>query len=188
MTVAPAGTAPRTLTRAGGDGGAADPRPARRGLAALWLLALASASPASTGLAIDPTLACSLLDDQGLRVREGYRDAGHRVSQCATVDHPVPRGATGGDAIRFSATGTRGQVRRLQLELALRSRGDVRPALEAFASLADLLSARSLGHPLPTDARRAIATGLPGTWRTAGSELALERIAGAVPSLRFVIR
>jgi hypothetical protein len=156
--------------------------------AACCLLVLASAFPASAGLALEPTAACRLLDREGLRAREGYRDSGQGTFRCASVGYPFPRGAVGGDEIRFSATGRRGQVGQLQLELALRSRGDLRPVLDAFASLADALSVRSLGQPLPAEARRAMALGVAGAWRVGRAEVALEKITGAVPSLRFVIR
>jgi hypothetical protein len=176
------------MTRGGGHGRRPRRWPTRTGRAALCLLALAGASVAGAGLAIDPTLACGLLGDQGLRVRDGYRDAGRGAHRCTTIDQPFPRGASGGNRVRFSAAGTRARVDQLQLELALGSTGDGRPVLEAFAALSDLLSARSLGRPLPAEARRAVATGIPGTWRSADAEVALERITGAMPSLRFVIR
>ena len=173
------------------DASARGRRPGLVGLrypAAFCLLALASAFPASAGLAMGPKVACGLLDREGLRTREGYRDSGQGTFRCASVGHPFPRGAVGGDEIRFSATGSRGEVGQLQLELALRSRGDLRAVLDAFASLVDALSVRSVGQPLPADARRAMALGVPGAWHIGRAEVALEKITGAVPSLRFVIR
>lgn len=155
---------------------------------AVALLALASASAAGAGLALDPATACGLLDDQGLRTREGYREHQGGLFQCASIPHRWPRGAATGDELRFVATGTRGQVRELRLDLWVRSRGDLRAVLAAFASLAQTLSERALGQPLPLEARQAIAAGVPGTWRVAGAEVALERIAGAVPGLRLVWR
>lgn len=155
---------------------------------AVALLALASAPAAGAGLALDPAAACGLLDDQGVRTREGYREQQRGLFQCASLPHRWPRGATTGDELRFAASGTRGQVGELRLDLSLRSRGDLRPVLAAFASLADTLSVRALGQPLPLEARQAIASGVPGTWGVAGTEVALERIAGSVPALRLIWR
>lgn len=155
--------------------------------AILWLL-LAGASPAGADLALDPTAACRLLDDHGLRTRDGYRDVGQGVFRCASIGHRLPRASPAPDEAHYAATGDRGRARQLQLDLALHSRGDVRAVLDAFTVLAEALTSRSLGQALPADARQAIARGLPGTWRVGGADLLLERIGGAVPALRFVIR
>lgn len=160
--------------------------PSRRAGVACLLLAVAS--PASADLALDPTAACRLLDDHGIRTRDGYRDLGQRVFRCASIGHRVPRGSPAADEVHYAATGDRGRVRQLQLELALHSRGDLRAVLEAFAVLADAMVARSLDQPLPAEARRALGLGIPGAWYLGGADLSLERIGGAVPTLRFVIR
>lgn len=151
-------------------------------------LALTAGPASASGVGIDPAVACGLLDDHGLRVRDGYRDLGRGVFECASIPQRLPRGTTGLDEVRFVATGRRARVGRLQLELSLRSRGDPRPALQAFAALADAMSARGLGQPLPSEARRAITTGIPGAWRVGDAEVALEKIGGAVPALRLFIR
>jgi hypothetical protein len=151
-------------------------------------LLLAAACAANADLALDPTAACRLLDDHGIRARDGYRDLGQRVFRCASIGQRLPRGSPAPDEVHFAATGDRGRVRQLQLELALHSRGDLRAVLEAFAVLADAMVARSLDQPLPAEARRALHLGIPGAWRVGGADLSLERIGGAVPSLRFVIR
>ena len=155
---------------------------------AAFCLLLAVACAANADLALDPTVACRLLDDHGIRTRDGYRDLGQRVFRCASIGHRVPRGSPAADEVHYAATGDRGRVRRLQLELALHSRGDLRAVLEALAVLAEALTSRSLGQALPADARQAIARGLPGAWQVGGTDLSLERVGGAVPALRFVIR
>jgi hypothetical protein len=137
---------------------------------------------------MDPAAACALLDDQGLHTREGYRERERGLFECASIPHRWPRGATTDDEVRFTASGSRGRVGQLRLDLSLRSRGDVRPVLAAFALLADTLSVRAFARPLPAEARAAIAAGVAGTWRAAGAEVALERIAGAVPALRLTWR
>jgi hypothetical protein len=151
-------------------------------------LLLAGASPAGADFALAPTAACRLLDDQGLRTRDGYRDLGQGVFRCASIGHRLPRGSAAPDEAHYAATGDRGRARQLQLDLAMHSRGDVRGVLDAFAGLADAMTSRSLGEPLPADARQAIALGVAGTWRVGGADLSLERVGGAVPALRFVIR
>jgi hypothetical protein len=156
--------------------------------AAGLLLLLACVSPASAGLAIDPAVACRLLDSQGLRTRDGYRDSGHGLFQCQSAQHRLPRGSIAGEEVRYVATGDPGRVRTLQLDLSLRSRGELRPVLESFGVLAEALTAGSLGLPLPRDAAASIAQGVPGSWKVGGADLALERIVGALPALRFVIR
>ncbi len=160
--------------------------PSRRAGVACLLLAVACA--ANADLALDPTAACRLLDDHGIRTRDGYHDLGQRVFRCASIGHRVPRGSPAADEVHYAAMGDRGRVRQLQLELALHSRGDLRAVLEAFAVLADAVAMHSLGVPLPAEARRALGLGIPGTWRVGGADLSLERIGGVVPTLRFVIR
>ena len=154
---------------------------------ALGLL-LAVAPPIRAQLALDPTAACRLLDDHGLRTRDGYRDVGQGVFRCASIGHRLPRGSPAADEAQYAATGERGRARQLQLDLALHTRGDLRAVLEAFAVLADAMATRSLGQPLPVDVRRAIALRASGTWHVGGADLLLERVDGAVPALRFVIR
>lgn len=151
-------------------------------------LLLLMSSGAAAGLAIDPGTACRLLDDEGLRTREGYRETQRGLFQCASIPHRLPRGTTGRDEVRFVATGDRGRARQLQLELALQSRGDLRPVLDAFAALAAALVARGLQQPLPAEVRQAVAAGRPGTWPIGGAAVALEQIAGSVPVLRLVVR
>jgi hypothetical protein len=165
-----------------------NPLPGLRYRAAILWLLLAGASAAGADLALDPTAACRLLDDHGLRTRDGYRDVGQGVFRCASIGHRLPRTSPAPDEAHYAATGDRGRARQLQLDLALHSRGDVRAVLDAFTVLAEALTSRSLGQALPADARQAIARGLPGTWRVGGADLSLERIGGAVPALRFVIR
>ena len=156
--------------------------------AAPTLLALIVAGPAAAGLAIDPALACGLLGDRGLPTRGGYQDGGQGVFRCASIGQRLPRASRSPDEVRFAATGDRGRVRQLQLELVRGSRGDQRSALDAFVELAQTLVVRSLGQPLPDDARRAIVMGIAGAWRVGRSEIGLEKIVGALPMLRLVIR
>lgn len=172
--------APRDTRTAGGGR-------ARIGLAVV-LLALGVTAVAGTGLAMDPSAACALLEDQGLAARDGYRERERGWFECASIPQRWPRGATTGDEVRFAASGGRGRVSQLHLELSLRSRGDVRTVLAAFARLADTLSGRAFGQPLPAEARGAVAAGIAGTWRGAGTEVALERITGPVPALRLIWR
>jgi hypothetical protein len=155
---------------------------------AVALLAIGIAPAAGAGLAMDPAAACALLGDQGLATRDGYRERQRGLFECASIPHRWPPGATTDDEVRFVASGARGRVSQLRLELSLRSRGDVRAVLAAFARLADTLSGRAFGQPLPTEARGAVAAGIVGTWRGAGGEVALERIAGSVPALRLIWR
>jgi hypothetical protein len=155
---------------------------------AVVLLALGIAPVAAAGLAMDPAAACALLEDQGLATRDGYRERGRGLFECASIPHRWPPGATTDDEVRFAASGARGRVGELRLELSLRSRGDVRAVRAAFARLADTLSVRAFGQPLPAEARGAITAGIAGTWRGVWGEVALERIAGSVPALRLIWR
>jgi hypothetical protein len=110
------------------------------------------------------------------------------VFSCASIAHRLPRGSPSPDEARYTAIGDRGRARELQLDLALHSRGDLRAVLDAFVVLVEAVTSRALGKPLPAGARQAIALGVPGSWRVGGAELSLERIGGAVPALRFVVR
>jgi hypothetical protein len=174
------GSVPRDAATAGGGR-------VRAGLA-VALLALGITPVAGAGLVLDPAAACALLEDQGLAARDGYRERQRGLFECASIPQRWPPGATAGDEVRFVASGGRGRVSELRLELSLRSRGDVRTVLAAFARLADTLNGRAFGQPLPAEARGAVAAGIAGTWRGAGTEVALERIAGSVPALRLIWR
>lgn len=151
-------------------------------------LVFAAAGTVRADLALDPATACRLLDDHGIRTRDGYRDLGQGSFRCASIGHRLPRGSLAADEVHYAATGSRGRAQQLQLDLALHSRGELRAVLDAFAGLAEAMVARGLGEPLPPDARRAIGLGIAGGWRVGSAELSLERITGAVPMLRLVIR
>jgi len=154
----------------------------------LLSVALAVAPATGAGLSLEPATACSLLDDQGIRTRDGYREAGRGLFRCASTEQRWPPGNPTADTVRYAATGDRGRVRQLELEVSLHSRGDLRPVLQAFARLADTLASAALDRPLPLEAHRALRIGTPGTWEIDGTQVALERITGAEPALRFVIR
>jgi hypothetical protein len=153
------------------------------GLAAMLELGVTSA--AVPGSIADPATACGLLADQRLPARGAQRDGDyecHSAPQRLAIGRPLPH------EIGYQAIGNHGRVAQLQLELVLRSPGEAQPAFRELARLAGLLTTRALGQTLPEDAARANAMGEPGTWPAAGAKIALERITGAEPALRFVIR
>lgn len=156
------------------------------GLAAM--LGLGVTSAALPGSIADPATACGLLADQRLPARDGYRAQRDGDYQCHSAPQRLAIGRPQPHEIAYQAIGNRGRVEELQLELALRSPGEAQPAYRELARLAGLLTTRALGQTLPEDAARAIAMGVPGTWPAAGAKIALERITGAEPALRFVIR
>lgn len=156
------------------------------GLVAIaWFGAGLGAAP---GPVSDPRTACGLLTDQRLPVRDGYREQQDGSFRCESAPRPLVTGRSVPHEIRYRAVGSRGRVGQLQLALALPSPGDVQPAYGELARLAGLLTMRALDQPLPAEAAQAISIGIPGTWPVSGAEIALERIAGAEPALRFVIR
>lgn len=154
-------------------------------VAMLWLGATPAAAP---GLVPAPTTACELLADQRLPARDGYRERRDGSHGCRSAPRRLAIGRPLPHEIGYQAIGNRGRVEQLHLELALRSAGEAQPAYRELARLAGLLTTRALGRALPEDAAQAIAMGVPGTWLVAGVEIALERITGAEPVLRFVIR
>jgi hypothetical protein len=155
---------------------------------ALLLAAALFAAPASAALTLDPVAACGLLADQRLPVRGGYRQLRDGSYACGSFRHKLRFGTPALHEVRYQGFGDHARVTRLQLELFLRSRGEVQPAFRELARLTGLLTERALNTPLPPEAEQAILAGTPGTWPLAGSELAVERITGAEPALRVVIR
>lgn len=149
---------------------------------------LGAAQGAAPGPVSDPTIACGLLADQRLPARGGYRERRDGAYGCRSAPQRLAVGRPLPHEVLYQAVGDRGRVAQLQLELALRSPGEVRPAYRELARLAGLLTVRALDQPLPAEAAQAIGIGVPGTWGVAGAEIALERIAGAEPALRVVIR
>lgn len=167
------------------NGQARTTRAAVTALAAmLWVGAVKATAP---GPVSQPATACGLLADQRLDTR-GYAEARANLFQCASPARPLPDGRPVPHAIRYHAAGDRFRVEQLQLDLLLRSPGEVGPAYRELARLADLLVQRALGQPLPDGAVQAVLVGAAGTWAVAGSEVAVQRITGAEPALRFVIR
>ena len=153
--------------------------------AIVWLGAVQGAVP---GPVSSPTSACRLLADQRLPAHDGYREQRDGAYGCRSAPQRLAAGRPLPHEIRYQVVGDRGRVAQLQLELTLRSPGEVQTAYRELARLADLLTIRSLGRALPEEAVRAIGAGTPGTWLVARAEIALERIVGAAPALRFVIR
>jgi hypothetical protein len=124
-----------------------------------------------------------------LPAHDGYRERRDGSYGCRSAPQRLAVGSPLPHELRYQAVGDRGRVEQLQLELALRSPGEAQTAYRELARLANLLTSRSLGRGLPEEVARAIGAGTPGTWLpVAGVEIALERIVGAVPALRFVIR
>ena len=149
---------------------------------------LGAAQGAAPGPVSDPTIACRLLADQRLPARDDYRERRDGAYGCLSGPQRLAVGRPLPHEIRYQAVGDRSRVAQLQLGLALRSPGEVQTAYRELARLADLLTTRALATALPEEAVRAIGAGTPSTWPVAGAEVALERIVGAAPALRFVIR
>ena len=166
----------------------------RRACTAASLAGLAAmlghgATPAAVPASIaDPATACALLGDQQLAARDGYRAQRDGTYRCRSAPQRLAIGRPLPHEIRYRAIGNRGRVEQMQLELLLRSPSDAQPAYGELARLAGLLTRRALGQTLPEGASQAIDAGTAGSWPVDGAEIALERITGAEPALRFLIR
>jgi len=167
--------------------------PGRRcGIGGILALGLAClpASGASAPLSLDPEKACAALAGEGLGARGGYRGRPGETHRCDSRRRTLVAGNGAQHEIRFSALGSEASVDELQLELTIRSRGDVQRAHRRLAEYADQLTRNTLGFGLPSAVEEAILSALNGEWTEGDRDFALRRttVANGLYALRLTIR
>lgn len=146
-------------------------------LAILLLLPVAGTGAAK--LVFDPVAACDFMQEEGLRVRGGYRQVGSGY-ECRSQLRNVMGGGPVNNTIRFSARGDAQRVTELELDLRVNARGAVQRTHGILVDHADALFQRALGAAMTDEIEAAIRAGTDGRWLLNGRSVTLERVPPGV--------
>ena len=135
-----------------------------------------AAATAGAGLSLPPDKACGLLADKGIPAAGGYRATMGSVHLCGSFQKVIPVSNGDFDTLQFSAQGTEAAVTQLELDLRLKSMGEVQSAFRYLLENVELLAERALGAKVPEEAQVAIRSGVTGKWPLGGATLTVERI------------
>ena len=154
-----------------------------------WAGSGSAADTAATGagLPLSPDKACSLLADKGIPAAGGYRATMEGVHLRGSFQKVIPVSNGDFDTLQFFAQGTKEAVTQLELDLRLKSMGEVQSALRYLLENVELLADRALGAKVPADAQVAIRSGVTGKWPLGGATLTVERI-GAMSEFLVTIK
>jgi hypothetical protein len=133
----------------------------------------------------DPMVACNLMQEEGLRVRGGYRQVGSSY-ECRSQRRNVMGGGPVNNTIRFSARGDAQRVIELELDLRVNAQGAVQRTHGVLVDHADALFQRALGKAMTDEIEAAIRAGTNGQWLLNGHSVNLERVPPG--ALRYGLR
>lgn len=152
-------------------------------LAAALLLPVVSTGAAEP--VFDPVVACDFMQEEGLRVRGGYRQVGSGY-ECRSQRRNVMGGGPVNNTIRFSARGDAQRVTELELDLRVNAQGAVQRTHGVLVDHADALFQRALGKAMSDEIEAAIRAGINGQWFLDGHSVTLERVPPG--ALRYGLR
>ena len=153
------------------------------------LLSFPLVGSGAAGLGLDPVAACDFMQEEGLRVRGGYRQVGSGY-ECRSQRRNLMGGGPVNNTIRFSARGDAKRVNELELDLRVNARAAVQRTHGILVDHAEALFQRALGMSLSSEIEAAIRAGTDGQWHLDGRSVTLERSPPGVQryGLRLRIR